>query len=134
MSEVGSNGPPGLSEAELEVMNALWDRGPGTVRAVDAALKERGRRWAYTTVLTLLQRLRDKGYVTSEASGSAPAHLFSPSASREDVLKRRLHELADQFCGGARTPLVLTLIEDQGLDGTDMQRLKAILERAERKS
>ena len=49
--------PCTIGEAELEVLKVLWDHGPGTVRDVDAHLRRQKRRWAYTTVLTLLQRL-----------------------------------------------------------------------------
>jgi BlaI family transcriptional regulator, penicillinase repressor len=48
---------PGLSDSEREVLKVLWDRGPGTVREINAELSRRGRHWAYTTVATLLQRL-----------------------------------------------------------------------------
>ena len=41
---------PGLSESEREVLKALWDHGPATVRELNAVLSHRGRRWAYTTV------------------------------------------------------------------------------------
>ena len=53
-------GRPGLSESEMEVLKALWDHGPGTVRQINGVLGGRGRSWAYTTVLTLLQRLGAK--------------------------------------------------------------------------
>ena len=58
-----------VSEAELEVLKALWDAGPSTVRTVNTALQHLGRRWAYTTVQTLLQRLEAKGYVASDRAG-----------------------------------------------------------------
>ena len=54
---------PTVSESEREVLKALWDHGPGTVREVARLLRESGRDWAYTTVMTLLGRLEAKGYV-----------------------------------------------------------------------
>ena len=57
---------PGLTEAEMEVLKVLWDCGPGTVRAINRELEGRGRRWAYTTVATLLHRLAVKGFVASD--------------------------------------------------------------------
>ena len=65
---------PGLSDSEREVLKVLWDRGPGTVRAINAELARRGRRWAYTTVATLLQRLAAKQYVASDPS--AVPHVY----------------------------------------------------------
>ena len=69
---MGSTTPPSAppdGDAELDVLKALWDLGPATVRELETRLGRRGggrrRRWAYNTVLTLLSRLRDKGYVAS---------------------------------------------------------------------
>ena len=59
---------PGLSDSEREVLKVLWDRGPGTVREINEVLAARGRRWAYTTVATLLQRLAAKQYVAGDPS------------------------------------------------------------------
>jgi BlaI family penicillinase repressor len=55
----------GLSDAEREALNALWDREPGTIRQVLELIEARGRHWAYSTVATLLRRLESKGYATS---------------------------------------------------------------------
>ena len=66
--------PPLLSEAESEVLSALWEHGPGTVRQVNEILERRGRKWAYTTVQTLLQRLEEKACVVRDTSGFA--HLY----------------------------------------------------------
>ena len=63
--------PQPVSEAELEVLKALWERGPGTVRELREALGPQGRGWAYTTVQTLLQRLEAKGCVHSARGGAA---------------------------------------------------------------
>ncbi|MHC5544593.1 BlaI/MecI/CopY family transcriptional regulator, partial [Singulisphaera rosea] len=59
---------PGLSEAEREVLRALWENGPGTVREINGFLERQGRHWAYTTVATLLQRLQSKGYVAGDTT------------------------------------------------------------------
>ena len=59
-----------LGVAELEVLKALWDEGPSTVRQVMERLHRIGRRVAYTTVLTFLSRLEQKGFVRSDVTGS----------------------------------------------------------------
>ena len=63
-----------VSDAELEVLKELWTAGPATVRDVATALRKRRRRLAYNTVLTLLSRLREKGYVAADRRDTA--HLF----------------------------------------------------------
>ena len=100
-----------ISETELDVLKVLWENGPGTVRVVNERLHHQGRRWAYTTVLTLLQRLEAKGYVTSDKSGMA--HVFRPAVTRDKLLQQRLKDLANQLCEGTATPLVLALVEGQ---------------------
>ncbi len=115
-----------VSEAELEVLKALWDAGPCTVRALNAALQRLGRRWAYTTVQTLLQRLEGKGCVACDRAGAA--HVFRPTVSREGLLSRRLRELADQLCGGTASPLLLALVEDGRLTNKDVQHLRRLLD------
>jgi predicted transcriptional regulator len=115
-----------ISDAERAVLKALWERGPATVRAVNAALHGQGRRWAYTTVQTLLQRLEAKGYVRCDRGGSA--HVFTAAVTREQLLSRRLRDLADQFCGGAASPLLLRLVEDGDLTAEDVRRLRRMLD------
>ena len=116
-----------VSESELEVLKTLWGVGPGTVRAVNAALQRRGRRWAYTTVQTLLQRLEAKGYVACDRSG--PAHVFRAAVSRDGLVSRRLRDLADQLCGGTASPLLLALVEDAQLTSDDVRELRRLLDR-----
>jgi BlaI family transcriptional regulator, penicillinase repressor len=115
-----------VSEAELEVLKALWDSGPSTVRAVNTALQRLGRRWAYTTVQTLLQRLEAKGYVANDRAGAA--HIFRATVSRDALVSRRLRDLADQLCGGTASPLLLALVEDGRLTNEDVQQLRRLLD------
>jgi BlaI family transcriptional regulator, penicillinase repressor len=115
-----------VSESELEVLKALWDAGPCTVRALNTALQHHGRRWAYTTVQTLLQRLEVKGYVASDRTGAA--HVFRAAVSRDALVSRRLRDLADQLCGGTASPLLLALVEDGRLTSEDVQHLRRLLD------
>jgi BlaI family transcriptional regulator, penicillinase repressor len=121
-------GRPGLSESEMEVLKALWDHGPGTVRQINGVLADRGRRWAYTTVSTLLQRLQAKGYVASDSSGLA--HLFRAEVSREQLLERRLKDTADELCDGSATPLVLALMQGNRFTEEELARLRRLLDLA----
>jgi predicted transcriptional regulator len=117
---------PTISEAELEVLKVLWDHASGTVREVNAVLQQQGRRWAYTTVQTLLQRLEAKGFVRSDKSGSA--HVYRASVSREALLSRRLRALADQFCDGTASPLIQALVGDSRLSAAEIHELRQLLD------
>jgi len=117
-----------LSTAEREVLKALWELGTGTVRQVNTLLNDWGKRWAYTTVLTLLQRLQAKGYVVSDSSGVA--HVFSPTMSRDEMLERRLKDTADELCGGSAAPLVLALVSGNRFTPEEIARFRRLLDEA----
>jgi BlaI family penicillinase repressor len=115
-----------VSDAELEVLKVLWAAGPATVRAVATALRKRRRHLAYNTVLTLLSRLRDKGYVDSDRRETA--HLFRAVVTRDDLVGSSLAALADRVCDGTASPLLLALVRDQRLSADDIAHLRALLD------
>lgn len=117
---------PSVSDAELDVLKALWEHGPGTVRDVDAVLQ---RRWAYNTVLTLLTRLREKGYVASEKQGVA--HVFRAVVSRENLLRDRLTELADRVCDGTASPLMHALVKGRPFSPEEIEQFRRLLDELE---
>lgn len=118
-----------VSETEFEVLRVLWKHGPGTVRAIDGVLKEQGRSWAYTTVLTLLQRLQAKGYVSRETQGVA--HVYRAAVTREKLLTTRLWELADRFTDGATTPIVQALVDGHRFTSDEIEQFRQLLNQAE---
>jgi predicted transcriptional regulator len=122
---VAARRPP-ISETELDVLKVLWEHGPATVRQVNTSLRRRGRRYAYTTVLTLLQRLEAKGHVASDKRDVA--HVFAAAVSRDGLLRRRLDELADELCDGTATPLVQALVEGGRLSPDDVEQLRRLLD------
>lgn len=115
-----------ISETELAVLKVLWDRGAGTVREVQEVLRGQGRRWAYTTVQTLLNRLQAKGYAASDKGG--PAHVYRAAVSREELLRRRLGDLAEEFCEGTASPLVLALVEGGQFTPAEIEQFRLLLD------
>jgi predicted transcriptional regulator len=118
-----------LSDSELVVLKALWDLGAGTVREINDELSRRGRRWAYTTVQTLLVRLQQKGCVASVKD--AVAHTYSPTVSRDELLQKRLSELESDLCGGAATPLVHALVSGKRFTAEEIAQLRRLLDELE---
>ncbi len=129
----GEGGRPSLSEAELAALRVLWERGPSTVREVNDTLAGQGRTWAYTTVQTLLQRLRGKGCVDVEPEAAGLAHRYRAVASREDLVRDGLRDLADRYCDGTPAPLVLTLVEGHRFTPDELARLRALLDQQAKK-
>jgi BlaI family transcriptional regulator, penicillinase repressor len=119
----------GISETELAALKVLWDRGAGTVREVQAVLRQQGRKWAYTTVQTLLNRLQAKGYADCEKGGSA--HIYRPAVSRDQLLQNRLHALADEFCEGTASPLLLALVEGGRFTPEEIENFRKLLDQLE---
>ncbi|MCB9853686.1 MAG: BlaI/MecI/CopY family transcriptional regulator [Phycisphaerales bacterium] len=121
-----------LSAAELEVLRVLWDAGPSTVRQVLDALRSRGRDWAYTTVLTFLTRMEQKGVVSSNKSGLA--YVYRPALTRNRVRRERLRLLVDELYDGAAGPLVLQLLKSQRLNREDIEALQKLIDELDDKS
>jgi len=117
------------SEAELEILKALWRKGPGTVRDVIAGLRGRRRKWAYTTVQTLLNRLEAKGYVRCDRS--TMPQLYEAQVTLEQMVRLRLKTVADELCDGMATPLVMALAGDARLSKNEIAQLRELLERIE---
>ena len=115
-----------VSDAELEVLKVLWTGGPATVRDVSASLRRRRRRLAYNTVLTLLSRLREKGYVAADRRETA--HLFRAKVTREDLLGSTLSALADRVCDGTASPLVHALVRGQRFSAEEIAHFRKLLD------
>ncbi len=125
MSE--TNAP--ITEAEREVLVALWELGRATVREIRALVEKQGRKWAHTTINTLLGRLEEKGLVARDTTGFA--HVFSAAISREAMVQKKLRSLADSFCDGASAPLVLALVEGETFTKGELEEFRRLIDRLE---
>jgi predicted transcriptional regulator len=116
-----------VSDAELEVLKVLWAGDGGlTVRDVAAALRKQRRRLAYNTVLTLLSRLRDKGYVAADRRDLA--HVFRAVVSRDELLGSSLAALATRIGDGTASPLVHALVRGQRFTAAEIAQLRRLLD------
>jgi len=122
--------PKNISDAELDVLKVLWDRGAATVRDVLDHPLAQSRDWAYTTAQTLLARLIDKGVVRREKDGRA--FRFLPTVSRDDLVGARLDELAERVCEGKPMPLLLNLVHSSRLDAADIDHLRGLIDQLDR--
>lgn len=115
-----------LGEAEMEVLKALWENGPASVREVLTHLHKNGRRVAYTTVLTFLTRLEQKGFVNSDKSEQA--YVYRATVSRDRVRRSRLKELVEQLYDGEAAPLVLQLIRTERFSPDEINQLQKLID------
>ena len=115
-----------LANAELALMNRLWDEGLVTARQLREQLYPDAVRPMHGTIQKLLQRLEDKGFVHRDRDRAA--HLFSPRISREAYAARRLESLADQLTCGSFLPMITHLMEERKLSDADIEHLRRLLE------
>lgn len=116
---------PDITEAEMEVLKALWKSGGGTVREVAETLPRKHR--AYTTLQTLLKRLEDKGAVAVE-KGSVP-HVYRAKVTRQGLMKSRLKSIAEELCDGAAGPLLLALVDHKKFSEKELASFKSLIEK-----
>jgi BlaI family penicillinase repressor len=117
-----------VTEAELAVMQLLWDRREATIRELADALYPGGRASHYSTVQKLLERLENKGFARRAAD--VMPHKFSAVIDREDLLGRRLKAVADKLCGGSLTPLLTHLIQSRPLSAKEIELLRDLIDRS----
>ena len=114
-----------LTERELEVMHAFWQRGEATAQEVRDQLDEEGRELAYTTVATLVRILTEKGFL--EQTNEERPFRYRPARSFEDVSTSMLGDLVDRVFGGKRDQLLMRLLEDRKLTAKERAALQELL-------
>ena len=114
-----------LTEAELRLMDVLWQEGPSTVQHVLEALPKQSP-LAYNSVLTTIRILEKKGYVRHIKDGRA--HVYRPLIEREEASRSEIRPLAHRFFQNSHEMLVLNILEDRGVDAEELNRLRQLLE------
>ncbi len=115
-----------LTEAEIRIMQVLWLKGPGTVQHILDALPANPA-LAYNTVLTTIRILERKGYIGHEKDGRA--HIFRALIAQEEASRSEIRHLVSRFFRNSHEDLVLNILEDRGIDATELDRLRKMLER-----
>ena len=116
-----------LAEREAELMQSLWEHGPSTVTEVQRRLKDD---LAYTTVLTILQKLERKGYVKHAEEGRA--HRFMAAIDRDAAQRSAVRDLAIKLFKGSTALLLTELVKDESLSADDLKRIRRLLTRRHR--
>jgi len=116
-----------LTDAELRLMDALWEIGSGTVSDVAAVLDVP---LAYSSVLTTLRILEKKGYLAHEKEGRA--FVYRPLVGREQARQNAVAHLLHRFFQNSPELLMLDLIGDGKVKADELARIKARIERAKK--
>jgi BlaI family transcriptional regulator, penicillinase repressor len=113
---------PLFTNRELDVMSILWRAGSGTVAEVRLAL---GEALAYTSVLSVLQTLEEKGYVRHESEGRA--YRYYPTVDSESAGGSALGRIRDAIFHGSAAMLFAQLVADRGLSREELERMRRLL-------
>ena len=120
-----------LTEAELRLMDVIWDRGSATVAEVSDALpKDLGL--AYNTVLTTMRILEDKGYLEHKKAKEGRAFVYSPVVGREEASRNAVRHLISRFFRNSPELLVLNVLKDEELGPEDLRRIRELIAEEER--
>lgn len=116
-----------LTEAELRIMNVLWEKGSATVHEVLQSFPDKPS-VAYNSVLTIIRILETKGYVKHVKDRRA--HVYMPKIDRKDATRSEVRHLVSRFFGNSHEQLVLNILEEGSIDADELARVRQLLERS----
>ncbi len=117
-----------LGETEMEVLHHVWDLDRATVAEVQARIL-RERKVAYTTVMTVMKKLADKGYLQYEKDGAT--YIYSAARSSEEVQSSLVDDLVSKVFRGSSLALVQTLVRHEDLTDEERRDIKQLIEAME---
>jgi predicted transcriptional regulator len=121
--------PPRPTDAELAILNVLWDRGPATVRQVQEQL-EGTRGTGYTTTLKLMQIMLDKGLLKRD--DSVHAHVYEAAVSRQRTQRQIVGQLLEQVFDGSAQQLVLQALSGRKSSPKEIAEIRELLDQLEK--
>jgi BlaI family transcriptional regulator, penicillinase repressor len=108
-----------LTNAEHRIMEVIWSRGSATVAQVVHALKGKD---AYSTILTLMRILKEKGYLSTRKEGRA--FVFTPNVDRDTAARKAVKQLLSKFFAGSASELVLSFLREEDITPGELDELK----------
>jgi predicted transcriptional regulator len=110
-----------LTDGEHRIMEVLWRKGAATVAEVAEALAGKDGT-AYTTILTMMRIMRDKGYLRCRKEGRA--HVYIPRVNRDTAARKAVRQLLGKFFAGSPGELVLSFLRDEEISLKEIDELK----------
>jgi BlaI family penicillinase repressor len=121
---------PLLTDQELEIMKIVWLRGRATVRDVYEELLRR-RKIAYTTVMTMMGILEQKGHL--KKSADERAYVYTPAQPQREVVGNMVHDFLKRVFNGSAKPLLIQLVEDKKLTPDELDEIRKLVKEKRRK-
>ena len=120
MKQVPNKPKPTLTGQELEIMKVVWKLGTPTVRQVYEDLLDR-RKVAYTTVMTMMKILEQKGYLRKKQADRA--HVYTPAQPQRKVIGAMVRDFVNRVFNGSAEPLLVHLVEEHDLSPQDLEEI-----------
>jgi predicted transcriptional regulator len=117
-----------LTDAELEIMHVVWEIEGGTVRQVHELLNQR-RPLAYTTVMTMMTILEEKGHLTRSKEGRA--FRYQPVRPKSQVISGMVDDFVGRVFEGSAAPLVVSLVKDKKISKKDLDEIARMIRETE---
>ncbi len=119
-----------LGRQELQIMKVVWERGKATVHDVKDALS-RGRKPAYSTILTMMRKLEAKGYLEHDVDERT--YVYRPTISREAVRHGILGDILDRLFEGSPSLLLNSLVEQNRISEKELREIQKLIKERARK-
>ncbi len=116
------------TEAELEILQVLWEHGPSSVRFVNDKLSER-KDVGYTTTLKLMQIMLEKGFL--DRNTDERSHIYFPAIGKEETQRNLLGSFVDSVFKGSASNLVLQALGNHNASKAELEEIKALIEKIE---
>ena len=114
------------TEAELELLNVLWNKGTATVREIHDEIGEENA-VGYTTVLKMFQRMTEKGLVQRTEVGKA--HMYRATVSQQETQSQMLRDLSERLFAGSSAQLAMHALSLQPTSADELEDVRKILEK-----
>ena len=118
-----------VTNAELAILQALWECGRANIRQLTEAVYPDGTASHYATVQKLLERLERKGCVQRDRNGSV--HNFTALVERDELVGHRLEAVAESLCGGSFIPLLTQLVQTRSFSDEERKALRDLVQEFE---
>ena len=118
-----------LGRVELQIMNVIWENGTATVYEVKEALS-RGRKPAYSTILTMMRKLEAKGYLEHDVHERT--YVYRPAISKKVVRHSMLGDVLDRLFEGSPSLLLNSLVEQDRISEKELRKIRKLMREREK--
>ena len=115
------------SDLEMQILSVLWDNGPSTAREVLGKMPD-GKKRAYTSILSVMQVMEKKGFLSHSNRGVA--HVYRPVGSRNKIIKPYMRKVVNEIFAGRKADMIQALMSEASVSDEELAEIRAVLDNA----